>query len=546
MQKNRYRYSKKAGALQEAFEQSEAPAAPMPATESLYGLSQQAVYDEASISAPLSMSNMGNMLPPSFPSAFRDDVATSTEMLLPQQMLGNIAHGAAQAAPAAERVRRSPPALMTRAGGLPPDTGGGRGTDNGLDRTQAHRGVSNMFYYTVEDGQRILLVEKDGSMSVVEGPARVWSRGKQIRQMQHYVAHPGDFLIVRYRNGHQEHMVGPAHVWFDPREHMAITKEESLPISAKEAVVVYSEDDESGEISRRLVHGPAQFVPQPGEWLHTFSWHGSAPGVGGYQKVPNAMQFQKLWLMPDQMYHDVTDVRTADDAVLTIRLMIFFELRDIEKMLETTHDPIGDFINAATSDVIEFMSRHDFESFKRNTEKLNDMETYKQLSSRAKQCGYHMDKVVYRGYGAPARLQKMHDEAIESRTRLGLERATEQQAQELEDFKLERKLARDEKLRVEQRDTTEHEIQMVGQRREAELDHQRKQREFAREQAAHDAAKRREEAIAQQEAQRAHLEALRELGVDLTALLTHSRADKIIELRGSNENAVAPHLHIDQ
>ena len=38
--------------------------------------------------------------------------------------------------------------------------------------------------------------------------------------------------------------------------------------------------------------------------------------------------------MPDQMYHDVPDVRTADDAVLTIHLMIFFELVDVERMLD--------------------------------------------------------------------------------------------------------------------------------------------------------------------------------------------------------------------
>jgi hypothetical protein len=47
------------------------------------------------------------------------------------------------------------------------------------------------------------------------------------------------------------------------------------------------------------------------------------------------------------------------------------------------------------------------------------------------------NKVVYRGYGAPERLQQMHDQAIEARTRLHLERATEQRAQDLESFKLE-------------------------------------------------------------------------------------------------------------
>ena len=47
--------------------------------------------------------------------------------------------------------------------------------------------------------------------------------------------------------------------------------------------------------------------------------------------------------------------------------MIFFELLDIAMMLETTHDPIGDFVNAATSDVVDFTGRYDFESFKHNS-----------------------------------------------------------------------------------------------------------------------------------------------------------------------------------
>src|SRR5207248_8904436 len=111
------------------------------------------------------------------------------------------------------------------------------------------------------------------------------------------------------------------------------------------------------------------------------------------------------------MYHDVTDVRTADDAVLTVRLMIFFELTDIERMLDATHDPIGDFVNAATSDVVEFCARHDFEQFKRTTDKLNEMETYRQLLGRALQCGYRINKVVYRGYGTAPALQQMHDHA---------------------------------------------------------------------------------------------------------------------------------------
>jgi hypothetical protein len=360
--------------------------------------------------------------------------------------------------------------------------------------------------------------------------------------MPHFVAHPGEYLMVRFRDGRQEHLPGPAEVWFDSREHEQITREEALQISAKEAVVVYSKSEETGEISRHIEYGPALFVLEPGQWLHTFSWHASKGGSKGVEKVANALVFQKLWLMPDQMYHDVSDVRTADDAVLTLRLMIFFELVDIERMLDTTHDPIGDFVNAATSDVVDFTVRHDFESFKRNTDKLNDLDTYKQLTSRGKQCGYQINKVVYRGYGAAESLQQMHDQAIEARTRLQLDRATEQQAQDLENYKLECQLGRAGKRRVEQAAEVEHELQLAQKRQEADIRRREAEQAFVLAQKERNAKFQLEVRENQDAQQRSHLAALKDFGVDLTSYLTQARADRVIELRG----AEATHVHLDQ
>ncbi len=413
--------------------------------------------------------------------------------------------------------------------------------DDGLDTTPSLVGGEGMMLYTVEDGKRALMVRPNGTMSVIVGPKRVWRGFSTFRTMQHYVAHPGEYLIVRFRDGRQEHLPGPTEVWFDPREHLEVAKHDALQIAAKEAVVVYSKTEATGEIARRIEYGPAQFVPAPGEWLHTFSWHGSKGGSQGVKKSANSLVFQKLWLMPDQMYHDVQDVRTADDAVLTIRLMIFFELLDIERMLETSHDPIGDFVNAATSDIVEFTVKHNFESFKANTDRLNELETYKQLTRRAQQCGYRINNVVYRGYGAADSLQQMHDQAIEARTRLQLERDTETQAQELENFKLESQMARAGKRRSEQTLEVEHELEMSGKRQAAEI--QRRQ--------ADQAARREEEELAAQTQlqiernedfrQAEHLGTLAGLGVDLTAYLTQHRADRLIEIRG----AANPQLRFD-
>jgi len=398
-----------------------------------------------------------------------------------------------------------------------------------------------MFHYTVDDGQRVLMIRRNGTMEEIAGPKRVWRIGRRFKHMPHYVAHPGEFLILRLRDGAQKHLAGPADMWLDQRKHVSATKEESLQLASKEAVVAYRKN-EADEVERRVVHGPATFIPEPGEWLHTFSWHGSRGGPDGYRKIPNALVFQKLWLMPDQMYHDVTDVRTADDAVLTIRLMMFFELVDIETMLDTTHDPIGDFVNAASSDVVDLVGRHDFDSFKHNTDQLNELATYKQLVGRAEQCGYRVNKVVYRGYGLPASLQEMHDQAIESRTRLQLERATETQAQELEDYKLDRDLGRAAKRRDEKAIDQDCEIEMARKRQGQELSAASAQREFARGQRGADAELQDGIEKKRQNELRKHFAGLAELGVDLTEYLTQTRADQVIELRGNG--AEAAHVHL--
>mmetsp|Transcript_64367 Transcript_64367/g.192225 ORF Transcript_64367/g.192225 Transcript_64367/m.192225 type:complete len:130 (-) Transcript_64367:81-470(-) len=84
-------------------------------------------------------------------------------------------------------------------------------------------------------------------------------------------------------------------------------------------------------------------------------------------------------------YHNVSEVRTNDDTLITIKLMLFYDLIDIEKMLDATPDPIGDFINAASSDVIAFCSAVSYETFLNETHKLNDLATFAQLVGR---CGW--------------------------------------------------------------------------------------------------------------------------------------------------------------
>merc|ERR1719478_1283229 len=135
-------------------------------------------------------------------------------------------------------------------------------------------------------------------------------------------------------------------------------------------------------------------------------------------------------------YHNVTEVRTNDDTLITIKLMLFFDLIDIEKMLDATPDPIGDFINAASSDVIAFCSAVSYETFLNETHRLNSLDTFTQLTARANHIGYKLEKVVFRGFQAGEKLQAMHDNAIQERTRLRLLEETQTQEQRATDMKL--------------------------------------------------------------------------------------------------------------
>merc|ERR1712008_390820 len=181
-------------------------------------------------------------------------------------------------------------------------------------------------------------------------------------------------------------------------------------------------------VNRHVIRGPCLHVPKnASEWAHEFSWHGSVsndPDHNG-RKVKGAVKFTKMRVCPEQTYFDVENVRTKDDALVTVKVMIFYRLKDLDVMLRETHDPTADFINSVTSDVIEFVAGKLFEEFKASTDNLNSLSSYSQLTSRAKSIGFEVTRVVFRGYGAPQRLQKMHDDAIERRTKLALEREDE-------------------------------------------------------------------------------------------------------------------------
>lgn len=323
------------------------------------------------------------------------------------------------------------------------------------------------------------------------------------------------------------------------------------------------------------MYGPVMHVPRADEWVHEFVWHGSKDNDKTV-KVPGATRFTKLRTIPDQFYYNVREVRTRDEAVIVVKIMIFFELKDIIRMLEATHDPIGDFvrvfvdvggvanrriafanqINSASADVIAFTARLTYEEFLDRSKELNELTGYPQLMQRSAAMGYQVTKVVFRGIQASETLARMNNEAITARTSLRLQLETEEQAQKLADHKLQKEAERSKLRQQMEQEERHHKIDLerkqheetMRQRRQeaagtAEVQRVANEERLRVEAAAHlIELKKRQDLDAQSEA---HLKALAGMGVNLTSYLVaqYQPPDKIIRVQGDGAASTAVHLH---
>lgn len=395
-------------------------------------------------------------------------------------------------------------------------------------------------FHTVRQGERVAIWNKNGQVKMMDGPKRIFLYDQVVEKLRHIAAGNDEYLAITFKNGECENIRGPKEIWFNPLEHQEIIVKKAFAIDANEAIVVYRREGE--QVDRRVMRGPELYVPGSNEWLHQFCWHGADP-KDHRRKIPGALVFNKLRVIPDQMYFDVWDVRTSDDALLVLGLMVFFELTDINRMLDQTHDPIADFINAITADVIDFAASLSFESFKEQTEKLNELDTYPQLVQRGERIGYRINKVVYRGYQANDALQAMHDHAIETRTKLHLEAETENQAQELADMKLTRELGR----ALQRQKMEEDELRHKNHLQAMEHEEQMRQKEAGQ---RHDMNARKMENEIKQEHQKAlndeqiaFLQSMQKMNIDLTRYLVaqYQNPDRLIRIE--DDHGTQLHLH---
>jgi hypothetical protein len=154
----KYRYSKRAGALNEA----------------------------APVQAPSFPSALGAASAAPAPEPLADETSGLFALADLAQRVQHTRPGIPASAPSPHaQLAGAPDVTRTQMAATPPPALLRRPT-SGLDRTTS-QGWMSMFYYTVEDGQRVLMKRPDGTMEVLIGPKRVRRKNYRFERMAHYL-----------------------------------------------------------------------------------------------------------------------------------------------------------------------------------------------------------------------------------------------------------------------------------------------------------------------------------------------------------------------
>jgi len=432
---------------------------------------------------------------------------------------------------------------------------------------------------------------------------------------------------VLHRSGKREHIRGPAVLYENPVLHEAIQVKDCVQLVAPtESLIVYTEvsvgtpvdhqhdghaqngggksqigaeekETEPGahvqllttsyaegshpalekSVSRRIITGPAVFVPKVGEFMHEFEWSGNAHsctqgsndargnqrvssrrGGGGSsglgqdlgsavgeeptKVVPGALKFEVLHTNRQTWAVD-SEMRTSDNITFTVKLTFNYELKSVEHMLASSSDPVAEWMAGLEADICVLGDRVTSSSVMQHglNAELSTLDSFPCLRQRMQANGFSLDQCVLRRVLASEALERRFREAAaeeaEGVRRLALaeanlktERIAALSKAESEARKAEQKEEREakaaeakEKSDARAADAKETSLRLEMERVEAR---RLKEHEMQAAQLAHalQMAKSKEDAEAASanatlERQVRYLKELKELEVDLTAFL---------------------------
>lgn len=198
-----------------------------------------------------------------------------------------------------------------------------------------------------------MIWSRNGRAREIVGPSIQRMFYSTIRFLDRHTALPGEYLVITYKSGTIEHLVGPASVYQNPIRHASIEVQRAIQLSAEtDCIIVVGkttvEGKESAVYTRRIVTGPAQFIPSVDEAVQPKKWTSFAKELAMEGQEPSDAASPVISTAPFSMPVRV-GLATSDGFTFTMRLRLILRVRDVARA--SSCDPIGSVWEALRTDI---------------------------------------------------------------------------------------------------------------------------------------------------------------------------------------------------
>lgn len=391
---------------------------------------------------------------------------------------------------------------------------------------------------TIKDGEAAVIWSRNGRAREIIGPKleRLWC--STIKFLDRHTAQLGEYLSIEFQDGAIEHLAGPCSVYQNPVRHVSVTIHKAIELKSSDDMVVVlncgapgspsnasrrhppkkllavgdpvaaASTGGSGQatVDRRIVRGPALFIPDANEKVLDHSWSYSE----GSPRTFNVLSARPCSVLASG------SLRASDGVKLTARLRLDLRMVDIKLALATA-DPIATIRYTAQADITNLGSGPATAVLTGGSAmQLGELKSYPALLALAGAVGFELTGVTLESVELPAEMRRAIDARVAADTAHLAAMESSKRAAEAH------RADADQKLQQAHQDELMADAEFAAAERAAQHTHALKAAEQQHElelQAAR-AVKAQADARTQNAVQAEFLGQLRELGVDLTTYLT--------------------------
>ena len=223
----------------------------------------------------------------------------------------------------------------------------------GIKRTFAPQSFGSI----IPEGEKARITHWNGKVALLDGPSRSpWF--SRVELFHKLIIPEKEQGYVIDEKGVYEEVMGPNVVYIHPEGEYK--PHQRVELANYESMVIIDED---GAINIKKGNETPTIWVKDRQRIHNFHWTGSQGDTE--EKTPGALNIQRLRLQETQTYFSFP-VRTRDNIVAMLRLMLYYGYGDIQKLIDN-NDPLGAMYNKIMATMVGFVAEMPFDDFKEGT-----------------------------------------------------------------------------------------------------------------------------------------------------------------------------------